>query len=628
MSDQSQAAALRRLMENDYAMADVPGSRSSRLSDRARSRRLASPSLSVRVRRGALWSVFSTLVLRLTNIGITAVLAHILAPRDFGVFAVALTAYMIIGSVGQLGVGSCLMRADLDIEKIAPTLVTVSVTMNAILASAMALFARSIAGALGSVDGTGPVRVMAIALFLEGAFAVPWGQLTRDFKQDKLFWANAISVVPSTAVLLLLAESGGGAMAFAWSRVVVAFVLACVMMSFVPKIYRPGFMRSALSVLLKFGVPLAGANFVNYVLLNVDYVFVGHLIGAVALGTYMLAFTMASWPVGFLSSVINSVSMPAFSRVKHHPDLLQNAISNALSAVSLVVMPMCGLMIALAKPLVLTMYGAKWAASAQVLSILSIYGAISIICVLFANVLTSLGKSKLILFVQLFWLCALVPAMAVGVHRNGIIGAAFAHIAIIGPLVLSAYILALRKAIRFHSITLIKAILPSLLAASAAAFAAREVASQFARPLTQLMTGLVVGGIIYLVAAAPQGVALLSPQQAEKLRAMPVLRLYESAARLIRLPEISQPHRSMSGRYRARHSAARRRGGRSTTAAGPRSAAPASGADHGPYVEGGTAELPHALRPPNGSQSPPARRRAGPSAPAATVAKDGGNVAT
>ena len=492
------------------------------------------PSLSKRVRQGALWSVLSTLILRLSNIAITAVVAHILAPRAFGVFAVALTSYAIISAVGQLGVASCLMRADLDVETMAPTLVTVSMVTNAILAIAMALFARTIAGALGSVDGAEAVRIMALALLLEGMFAVPFGLLTRDFKQDKLFWANAISFVPSTVTLLLLAKSGDGALAFAWSRVISQFVLGCVMVTFLPRMYWPGIARNALSLLLKFGVPLAGANLVNYILLNVDYAFVGHLIGAVALGAYVLAFNVASWPAGLLGGVINTVSMPAFSRVKHDPMLLKSAMGSALRAVSLIVMPMCGLMMALARPLVLTLYGAKWAASAEVLSVLSLYGAISIICVLFANMLTSLGKAKFILVVQLIWLGALVPAMAVGVHRNGIVGAAYAHIVIIGPLVLPCYVVALRKATGVHFSTLIKAVLPSLLAAAVAAFAARAAASHFTRPLTQLFAGLVAGGLVYVAAAAPQGVALLGQQRAKKLHVLGLFRLHESIARLAR----------------------------------------------------------------------------------------------
>jgi PST family polysaccharide transporter len=484
------------------------------------------------------------LLLRVVGILITAVVAHILAPRDFGVFAVALTAYTIIASLGELGAASCLIRADLDIDVLAPTMVTVSLASSAILAAAMTAFARPIAAALGSADGAGPVRVMALAVILVGVFAVPGAQLTRDFKQDKLFWANAISFIVSTPVLLIMAKSGSGAMAFAWSRVVGQFVSGCVEVVSVPRMYWPGIARKALSVLVKFGLPLAGANFVNYILLNVDYAFVGHLMGAVALGTYMLAFNVASWPASLLGSMINSVSMPAFSRVKHDADLLKNAMVSALRAVSLVVMPMCGLTIALARPLVLTLYGTKWTPAAEVLSVLSIYGAISIICVLFANMIASMGHTRFILLVQLIWLGALVPAMALGVHLRGIVGAALAHIAVIVPIVLPSYLFALKRATGVRLIALAKAVVPALLAASAAALAATAAAAQLATPLLQLMTGSVAGGLIYLAVIAPQSIALLRRGQPTKQPALFLLRIYDTAARFV----------GLFANYRARHS--------------------------------------------------------------------------
>jgi PST family polysaccharide transporter len=480
--------------------------------------------------------------------------AHILAPRDFGIFTVALTAYAIIANLGELGVASCLIRADLDIDAMAPTMVTVSVTTSALFAGVMAVSARHIAAALGSADGTDPVRVMALVIFISGLFAVPGAQLTRDFKQDKLFLANVISLVPSTAALLFLAKSGNGAMAFAWSRVIAQFIMGCVMVTSVSKHYRPGFARSALSVLFRFGLPLAGANFVNYILLNVDYAFVGHLIGTVALGTYMLAFTLASAPGFLLGNVINSISMPAFSRVRHDPDLLKDAMAGALRAVSLILMPMCSLMMVLARPLVLTLYGAKWVASADVLSILSLYGAISIICVLFANMLTSLGKAKFILAVQLLWLGALAPAMALGVHRNGVVGAAAAHIAVIAPLVLPSYLFVLRRVTGVRLIMLVRAVLPPLLAASAAGLAARIAASQFADPLVQLVVGLAAGGLIYVLAATPQGVAWLSREQVAKLHALRLFRFYNTAARMAGLSVNGGPgHRRKGGKHRARN---------------------------------------------------------------------------
>jgi lipopolysaccharide exporter len=525
---------------------------SSKLSRRGRPPGAGSRSLSSSVRRGAAWSALSSLLLRLSNVAITAVVAHILAPRDFGIFTVALTVYTIVFNLAEFGVGSCLIRADLDIDSVAPTMVTVALLTSAISAEMMAVFARPIATALGSADGAEPVRVMALTVLIGGLSSVPSGQLTRDFQQDKLFLANFISLVPSTAVLLILAESGSGAMAFAWSRVVAAFVMCVVMMASVRKHYLPGINRNALSVLFRFGLPLAGANFVNFILINVDYVFVGHLVGPVALGAYVLAFTLASSPGLLLGNVINSIAMPAFSRVKQDPVLLKSAMASALRAVSLIMMPMCSLMIALARPLVFTLYGAKWAASAEVLSILSLYGAISIVCILFANMLTSLGMAKFTLIVQLMWLAALVPAMAYGVHRDGIAGAAIAHIAVIGPLVLPSYLLALKRSTGVRLTMLGKAVLLPLLAASAAGLAARSVASKFASPLAQLVVGLVVGGLIYVIAVAPQAVALLSQKQAAKLRTLRLFRIYDAAARIVRRPVNGEPERRDSeGGYRA-----------------------------------------------------------------------------
>lgn len=515
-------------------MSSTPMASSSKASGIKRSSQGNTLPLSASVRRGVLWSTFSTLLLRLSNVAVTAVVAHILAPRDFGVFTVALTAYTIVFNLSEFGVASCLVRADIDIDSMAPTMVTVSLVTSAICAAMMALLAVPIAAALGSADGAQPIRAMALVVLINGLFAVPGAQLTREIRQGKLFLANVISLVPSTGALLFLAKTGSGAMAFAWSRVIAALVMGCLFAVYAPKIYMPDVSRGSLSILFRFGLPLAAANIINFTLLNVDYAFVGHLIGPVALGAYVLAFTLASAPGLLLGSVINGIAMPAFTRVKHDPDRMKEAIASALRAVSLVLMPMCAMMMVLAGPLVYVLYGSKWAASVEVLSILSLYGAISVTCILFANILTSLGKARFTLVVQLLWIGVLVPAMALGVHRAGIVGAAMAHIAVIGPLVLPSYLFALRKAVGVRFTALGKAVFPPLIAASVAALATRGVASQFTSPLTQLVTGLAAGGLVYVVTAAPQAVALLGQRQAEKLRALRFFRLYETLARAAR----------------------------------------------------------------------------------------------
>jgi tetratricopeptide (TPR) repeat protein len=282
---------------------------------------------------------------------------------------------------------------------------------------------------------------------------------------------------------------------------------------------------SALSTLFRFGVPLGAAGIIGTILLNVDYALVGHLLGAVQLGIYVLAFNAASLPSSLLLNLINNVSMPAFSRVKHDADLLKDAITGGLRALCLAVLPISALMIALARPIVLILYGPKWTASTNVLMVLSVYGAISIICILFANIIASVGRAGLLLIIQLVWFIALIPAMIIGVHYDGVVGAAIAHIVVIGPFILPIYILALKRTTGIRVRAVVRVILPALLAASAAALGARVVASQFVNPLTQLVTGLMAGGLIYLVAAAPQVLALLNQENITVLRAGNILRL-------------------------------------------------------------------------------------------------------
>jgi len=139
--------------------------------------------------------------------------------------------------------------------------------------------------------------------------------------------------------------------------------------------------------------------------------------------------------------------------------------------------------------------------------------------------------------------------MALGVHQDGIVGAAYAHLAVIAPIVLPCYLLVLRRVTGVRFGALAKAVLPALLAAVAAAFAARAAASLLSLPLAQLVAGLTAGGLVYVIAVAPLLIALLG--QTTNPHAVRVLGVYAAAARLIGLPGAALPkHSTGSGRSR------------------------------------------------------------------------------
>jgi len=510
-------------------------------------------SLSAHVRSGAIWNIGTTIFLRLSGIGVTAIVARILSPHDFGVFAVAMTVFTIVWALGEFGVTSCLVRADLDVDALAPTLWSVSVISALVMAGLLVKFAGPIAASLGSADAARPVQVLGIVVVIQGIAAVPTAQCTRDFRQEKLFLANALSFIPSMAVLVFLAKHGSGAMAFAWSRVTGQSVALAVILLSAPKLHPPRVTRYALGILYRFGLPLAVANFVGFILQNVDYALIGHFIGPVLLGTYVLAFNAASWSTTLLGGVLNTVSMPAFSRVKHDAVKLETAMADALRSVVLFAAPMCTLVMVLAHPLVLTVYGGHWVAAATVLSILSCYGLISIVGVLFSSMLAALGRSKFVLAVQLIWLAGILPAMAIGVHEDGIVGAAIAHIVIIGPIVLPCYLFALKRATGIRVGLLARAAFAPLAAAAAAASLAWFTASEFESPPVQLVAGLAAGGFLYVAATAPQSILLVMRGRAMNPQLMAVLRAYYRIGRALGIGMGRRPGmRTRTRRYHLR----------------------------------------------------------------------------
>jgi lipopolysaccharide exporter len=451
------------------------------------------------VRRGALWTGASTLLLRFSNIILMAVVARIVAPEELGVFALAVTVQAVLVSMAELGVASAIARSDLDIDRIAPTVVTISVVTSLALGSIMAAFAGPVADFLGAPDSEGAIRILAISVALIGPFAVPGAQLQRSFRQDLLFRANMIAFIPSSAVLVLLALGGDGASAFAWSRVAGQLIAGVLMILSVRQKYLPGYNHAYLRPLLKFGVPLAMANILSQVLLNVDYVFIGRLMTETDVGLYMLAFNICMWSSAVISAMLNGIVLPAFSAVRRDGGDLNVAMQHALRTVALIACPLAAFTSAFAAPLITTVYGDKWHAAAPVLSVLSFYGVISVMGLLIANIIIATGRTGILFIVQAIALLVLVPALQLGVTFGGLVGIGVAHILVISVVTFPVYLQALRKSTGAHVGRLLSVVLRPAAAAAVAAALALVVTTPLTSDLLKVFVGGLAGAVVYVI---------------------------------------------------------------------------------------------------------------------------------
>jgi lipopolysaccharide exporter len=397
--------------------------------------------LSGQVARALRWSTTGTLVVRLGNLGLGIVIARIVSPEQFGLYAIALTVQSVVMALADLGLSADLIRSPDFARRTGPVAVLGLVTGGSLTVAA-ALSAPALAAAMGGPGAAGPIAILAGTFLLAGVGVVPFATLQRRLDQRGLFRSNAIDFGVGAVVTLVLAALGHGLIGLAVGRVAGQACGVAAQFWLTRSVPRLSWDKTVARSVLAFGLPVAAANLLSWVLLSVDRVVLGNTAGAVALGYYVLAANISTWPMTLVGQALRSVTLPAFSRVGEHA---RAALVPLVGPVWWIVAAAAAMLAALAHPVIVLVYGDRWEPAVQVLVPLAAVGAVRVIADVLAGYLYALGRSRGVLVVQAVWLVALVPAVVVGARVGGGVGVGVAQAVVAVVVLVPAYLLLLRR---------------------------------------------------------------------------------------------------------------------------------------------------------------------------------------
>jgi O-antigen/teichoic acid export membrane protein len=418
--------------------------------------------------RGLRWSLIGAFVGRFGGLALGMVLARLLSPADFGLYAIALGAMYFVMHVNDVGLIAATVQWRGRIEEMAPTATTLAVTFSFAIYALFFAFAPAFAGLAGNPEAAPIVRVLTTVILVDGVTAVRAGYLVRTFQQQRITTANLLGLAVQATVAITLALRGVGAMSFAAGQVSGAVVIGAFVLWSAHMPWRFGFDRAVARRLMDFGVPLALALGLEAILMNADYVIVGRTLGATALGFYLLAFNISGWAPGVLGTAIRWVSIPSFSRLSEEEGALAPAVHRSITVLVTAVLPIGFLTAVLALPLIEVLYGTEWLPSAPVLRFLIILGVARMLTQLALDILTGAGATRATLWFNLGWAVALVPALVIGTRADGARGAAIAH-ALVALLVALPLAFAALRRIGVTLLPIARGLVRPLLAAAAAA---------------------------------------------------------------------------------------------------------------------------------------------------------------
>jgi O-antigen/teichoic acid export membrane protein len=474
--------------------------------------------------RGLRWSLLGNVIIKIGSFGMGLVLARLLSPADFGTYAVALAAMQFVMHINDVGLIAATVQWRGRLSEMAATATTLAAGFSILIYLAFWFAAPVVADVAGVPEATRVIRLLTVVIVIDGITAVRSGALMREFRQDKLITANLVGLVVNAATSISLAAAGAGAMSFACGQVAAATVIGVMVMAAAGVPFEVGLDRDVVRRLMRFGIPLAASLGIEAILMNADYIIIGHVVGVTLLGYYLLAFNISNWALSVISSAVRYVSVAGFSRLSEvDKEVLNDGVQRSAPLLVTGLAPIAVLTAALAEPLVAVLYGNQWLPSAPVLRFLMMLTVVRVLTAFALDILMGAGATRSTLWLNLCWAVALIPALIFGTTHDAIRGAAIAHTVVGLAVALPVTLVALhRVGVRLAPIvpTLVR---PVLAAGVAGVVALGLVRLAYPHPFLALGLGGAVGVTAYVLIAFPmarlrQALATLRREEAHAAR--------------------------------------------------------------------------------------------------------------
>lgn len=349
------------------------------------------------LRRGATISAFTLVLVQVTSLLTTLLLARLLSPEEIGIYAAGtvLTGFLVMFAEG--GLRGALIQRQTEIEDSADT-VFWATAATGVLMSLGALAASPLVTLLFRDPLAGEIAAITSGMLLMHALTnVPDGLLQRQFNFKRRLIVDPARAIGFGAVAVVLAASGFGV----WSLVIGNYASMAVWLvgTWVLGRWRPGRGRASYRLwreLARYAYPLLIQSVVWQIREAGQAALVGRFLGTASLGQFRYGRRVGLLPTQAVVQVGSYVLFPAFSRLADDPERLKQAFLRSLRWLWLATAPVAAMIIALGEHAVVILLGDRWREAGVFLVAMAGYGATIGLKATAGEVIKGSGRSRLL----------------------------------------------------------------------------------------------------------------------------------------------------------------------------------------------------------------------------------------
>ncbi len=302
------------------------------------------------------------------NLGSITVLARLLTPNDFGLVAMVTTVMGFLRIFKDAGLSTATVQKEGITHAQVSNLFWINVAVSGAVSVLVAASAPLIAWFYREPRIIGITLALSVTFLLTGSTVQHLALLNRQMRFKAIACIQVGSMLVGVLVGIGMAWSGYGPWSLVGSNL--AMALAGCLLTWSISRWRPQFprRRSGTRSLVTFGANLAAGNFIYSLAQGTDGLLIGRFYGSDSIGLYSRGAALLMRPLEQFFATLNSVFVPALSRLQAEPERYRRAFLQVYEAIALVSFPLTGLFLALARPLTLVVLGPKWEKAALILA--------------------------------------------------------------------------------------------------------------------------------------------------------------------------------------------------------------------------------------------------------------------
>jgi len=330
------------------------------------------------VRLSLFWSYLAQISGFLITFGSTIVVARLVSPRDFGIFAMATAVTTVINVFMQFGLAKYLMREAELTRELLQSLFTVNVLLSLIYVAAILIGASIAQHLAGSADVGRFLLVFSIFPLFAMMEFIPEAICSREGRFGVISLLSILRAVVIAVTTMFFAWKGYAFLSFAWAQV---FAWGATATCFNLLVWRPDAWRlrfKGIAQILNFGSQMIGIRGLAQLGTRGGEMALGSLLGLTSLGLYSRA---SSLPNTLFNNVFGAAGNVIYSRMsleQRETGEFHRTYIRFMRILLGVMWPMMFGLAVLAHPAIYLLYGAKWVPAAWPLSLLALATAVTI----------------------------------------------------------------------------------------------------------------------------------------------------------------------------------------------------------------------------------------------------------